>query len=83
MASTKLKAVILLHATLNVGLLILFIFSGVCILLLSVRPGWTYWYTYPTWIIAFFIYNKYMKKLEGYLIKNKDRFFPQDQEKAR
>jgi L-asparagine transporter-like permease len=78
MATAKLKTVVLLHAAVNVGLLILFVFSAICILLLSVRPGWTYWYTYPTWIIAFIIYYKYMKKFEDYLVKNKKKFFPQD-----
>lgn len=78
MATAKLKTVVLLHAIVNSGLIILFIFSAVCILLLSVRPGWTYWYTYPTWLIAFFIYYRYMKKFEDYLVKNKDKFFPQD-----
>ena len=79
MATAKLKAVVLLHSIVNVGLIFLFIFSAGCILLLSVRPGWTYWYTYPTWIIAFLIYYKYMKKLEDYLVKNKDRFFPHNE----
>lgn len=83
MASAKQKAIILIHATVNAGLLILFVFSAICILLLSVRPGWTYWYTYPAWIIAFFLYNKYMKKIEDYLIKNRNKFAPKEQEKAR
>lgn len=76
MASLKQKSIILSHAVINAGLLILFGFSAICILLLSVRPGWTYWYTYPTWIIAFYLYNKYMKKFEDYLIKNKEKFAP-------
>lgn len=78
MASAKLKIVVLLHAIINVGLIILFLFSAFCILFLSVRPGWTYWYTYPTWLIAFVIYYRYMKKFEDYLVRNKSRFFPQD-----